>query len=70
VGAVLDSESSMQAIHSRVLDAQIGVSEGDLGAPNLKHPIARLGAYSAESSGVDSSSHEDPAEGPMQPPET
>jgi hypothetical protein len=54
-GAVLDSESSRQASRSRELDAQIGVSEGDLGAPNLKHPPAKRGTYSAASAGVDSS---------------
>lgn len=68
-GAVLDSESSRQVSRSRELDAQIGVSEGDLGAPNLKHPPAKSGAYSAASAGVDSSSGEAPAEGPMQVPE-
>jgi phage tail tape-measure protein len=70
VGAVLESESSRQASHSRTLDAQIGVSEGDLGAPNLHHPVAKIGAYSAASVGVDSSSHDEPAEGPIQAPET
>jgi phage tail tape-measure protein len=68
-GAVLDSESSRQISRSRELDAQIGVSEGDLGAPNLKHPPAKRGAYSAASAGVDSASGEEPAEGPMQVPE-
>lgn len=68
-GAVLDSESSRQASRSRELDRQIGVSEGDLGASNLEHPPAQRGAYSAGSAGVDSSSGEEPAEGPMQVPE-
>ena len=68
-GAVLDSESSRRASRSRELDAQIGVIGGDLGAPNLKHPPAERGAYSAASVGVDSSSGEEPAEGPMQVPE-
>ncbi len=68
-GAVLDSESSRQESRSRELDGEIGVSEGDLGAPNLEHPPAQRGAYSAGSAGVDSSSGEEPAEGPMQVPE-
>jgi phage tail tape-measure protein len=68
-GAVLDSESSRQASRLRELDAQIGVSEGELGAPNLNHPPAKKGTYSAASAGVDSSSGEEPAEGPMQVPE-
>jgi hypothetical protein len=50
----------------RELDAEIGVSGGDLGAPNLKHPPATTGVYSAASSGAGASG-ESPAEGPMQP---
>ena len=68
-GAALDTESSRQASRTRMLDAQIGVSEGELGAPNLEHPPAKVGAYSGASAGVDSSSDEQLAEGPMQPPE-
>lgn len=69
-GAVLDSESSRQATGARALDATIGVSEGELGAPNLEHPPAKVGAYSAASTGAGSSSDAEPAEGPMQPPAT
>jgi hypothetical protein len=68
-GAVLDGESSREASHTRALDAQMGVSEGDLGAPNLKHPPAKVGAYSAASTGAGSPGGADPAEGPMQTPE-
>jgi phage tail tape-measure protein len=68
-GAALDSESSRKSSRTRELDAEIGVSKGELGAPNLEHPPAKIGAYSAASSGVASSSGEDPAEGPMQQPE-
>lgn len=68
-GAVLDSESSRQASRTRKLDAEIGVSEGDLGAPNLVHPPAKVGAYSTASAGADLSSGDEPAEGPMQTPE-
>lgn len=68
-GVALDRESARQSARTRLLDAQIGVSEGDLGAPNLEHLPARTGAYSAASLGIDSSSHETPAEGPMQAPE-
>jgi phage tail tape-measure protein len=67
--AVLDGESSRQASRERALDAQIGVGEGELGAPNLEHPPAKVGAYSAASAGADVSSSDEPAEGPMQPPE-
>ena len=69
-GAVLDDEASKQAARTRELDAMIGVSEGDLGAPNLKHPPAKVGAYSAASVGESRSGDGEPAEGPIQPPES
>lgn len=68
-GAALDTESSRQGARTRELDEAIGVSEGDLGAPNLQHPPAKVGTYSAASAGIDSSSGEEPVEGPIQPPE-
>jgi uncharacterized membrane protein YebE (DUF533 family) len=37
-GAVLDSESSRQVARTRVLDAEIGISGGDLGAAKPVHP--------------------------------
>jgi hypothetical protein len=48
-----------------VLDGEIGVSGGELGAPNLAHPPARVGAYSTPSSGAGSVGRT-PAEGPME----
>jgi len=68
-GAALDQEASRQAARTRELDVEIGVDDGELGAPNLAHPPARVGAFSAASLGVDASSGEQPAEGPMQSPE-
>ena len=68
-GAVLDSEASRQAERTRELDADIGISGGEVGAPNLAHPPPKVGAYSAASAGADSSSGEESAEGPMQVPE-
>jgi outer membrane lipoprotein SlyB len=68
-GAVLDRDASEQAARTRELDAAIGVSEGSLGAPNLKHPPAQRGAYSAASVGESRSGDSEPAEGPIQPPE-
>jgi hypothetical protein len=68
-GAVLDREHSRKAARTRVVDAEIGVSDGELGAPNLEHPPAKIGAYSAGSAGGGTTSSDDePAEGPMQPP--
>lgn len=69
-GAALDTESLRQTARTRELDAEIGVSEGELGAPNLEHPPATVGAFSAASAGTSPSSGDDePAEGPIQPPQ-
>jgi phage tail tape-measure protein len=68
-GAALDSESTRQRDHDRDLDKQIGVTDEELGAPNLKHPPAKIGAYSVASTGGGSSPPAQPAEGPMQTPE-
>jgi hypothetical protein len=68
-GVALDIESLRQTARTRALDAEIGVSEGELGAPNLDHLPAKVGAYSAASAGTSSSSGGDePAEGPIPPP--
>ncbi|HTQ47298.1 MAG TPA: YMGG-like glycine zipper-containing protein [Polyangiaceae bacterium] len=68
-GVALDNDSSRRAALDRELDDAIGVSGGDLGAPNLAHPPATVGAYSSASAGVATTSGETPAEGPMQAPE-
>jgi hypothetical protein len=68
-GEALDNESSRRAARTRELDEQIGVSGGDMGAPNLAHPPATVGAYSTASSGAVTPSDHAPAEGPMQAPE-
>jgi hypothetical protein len=51
------------------LDAEIGVSGGELGAPNLLHPPARVGAYSSASVGAGRRGGGTPAEGPISEPE-
>jgi len=66
-GAVIDQESSAAARRTRELDAEIGVTGGDLGAPNLKHPPPKSGSYSAASSGAGPSSAPG-AEGPISTP--
>ena len=65
--SALEKDAAQKAAHTRELDEQIGVTGGDLGAPNLKHPPARVGAYSAASVGAATSGDDDeePAEGPM-----
>lgn len=53
--------------HDEKLDRDIGISEGDIGAPNLKHPPAKVGAFSSASSGADTSSEVTPSGGPIGP---
>jgi hypothetical protein len=67
-GATLDTQSTADAAHERKLDEEIGVIGGDLGAPNLKHPPAKVGAYSSASAGAGASSDATPAEGPFSEP--
>src|SRR5450631_3927936 len=59
----MGAESARQAAHTAELDEEIGVSGGDLGAPNLKHPPAKVGAYSAAAAGVAATGGGEPAEG-------
>ena len=68
-GAVLDTQATASAEQERKLDEEIGVIGGEIGAPNLKHPPARIGAYSSASAGAGSSSDTTPAEGPISEPE-
>ncbi|HEX3595324.1 MAG TPA: hypothetical protein VHU80_09490 [Polyangiaceae bacterium] len=65
--APLDDSLREESEHARNLDAELGISEGEIGAPNLKHPPAKVGAFSAASSGAASTDDSEPAEGPMPP---
>lgn len=68
-GNALDSQAQEDEATTEALDEEIGVSGGDIGAPNLKHPPARVGAFSGPSSGAGvGGEEEEPAEGPMQEP--
>lgn len=49
------------------LDVEIGVHGPDLGAANLEHPPASIGAYSRESSAGEGASDAVVAEGPILP---
>lgn len=49
------------------MDIAQGIYDGDVGAPNLSHPPAKVGAFSAASSGAEPSSDAEPVEGPMDP---
>jgi hypothetical protein len=67
-GAAVDTQSAVDTAEERKLDEQIGVMGGEIGAPNLKHPPAKVGAYSSSSTGVGTSSDSTPAEGPFSEP--
>ena len=64
-----ESATLERAQRERQLDAEIGVSGGDIGVSGLEHPPATVGAFSAEASGA-ASSGSDPvtSEGPILPP--
>lgn len=66
-GSALDRRASANAARTKELDTAIGVSGGDMGAPGLKHPPAKMGAYSSASTGTESSGGT-PAEGPFAAP--
>ena len=62
--AAQDGEDE-KAARDLAIDEEIGVLGGEMGAPNLKHPPARIGAYSAGSMGAGGGGGMTPAEGPM-----
>lgn len=68
--AALERDSVARAAVDRELDEEIGVSGGDLGAPNLEHPPSKRGLYSMATSGAGASGGSAPAEGPIAPPES
>src|SRR5689334_9973219 len=47
-----ESATLERAQRDRKLDEEIGVAGGDIGVAGLKHPPAKIGALSAESSGA------------------
>jgi len=70
VAKVADEEADRVSIHDGELDEAIGVTGGDMGAPNLKHPPAKRGVYSAASSGGGGGGGGGSSSGgPMQTPE-
>lgn len=64
--AVLEHDKELDRQHDAVLDAIIGVTSGEIGAPNLKHPPAKIGAYSGSSMGVSAGGGRASAEGPFE----
>lgn len=67
-GWAVEMRAKDEAVRDRRLDREIGVVDGEIGAPNLQHPPARIGAFSREVSGAGSVEATAQAEGPMQPP--
>lgn len=65
--ALESNATDLEAKNER-LDAEIGVSGGDIGVPGLEHPPAKTGAYSVASMGLDDPGESRLAEGPIQPP--
>jgi phage tail tape-measure protein len=71
LGDVTHKDGVERDAKDAVLDGEIGVSGGEMGAPNLAHPRSTVGAFSGGSSGGASGGADDePAEGPMQSPST
>jgi hypothetical protein len=68
VAKISDEEADRVSFHDGELDAEIGVNGGDLGAPNLLHPPAIRGTYSAGSAGGGGTSGGGSSEGPMPAP--
>lgn len=66
--AVASERNAEDDARDRQTDVDIGVTGDEIGAPNLEHPPATVGAYSSAAAGGTASSDETPAEGPMQEP--
>lgn len=65
-GLALSNAARERHARAAQLDKEIGVSDGDLGAPSLKHPPARVGAYSDAAAGASRDGSASPSEGPIQ----
>ena|SRR5579872_3553710 len=65
VGVAEEQDALRRAAHDAALDEEVGVLGGELGAPNLKHLPARVGAYSHASVGGRARAERHPAEGPI-----
>ena len=69
-GAIVSEEELAEEERTTLIDGQIGVSGGDMGTSKVKHPPAKVDAYSAGAAGAGASSDGAPAEGPTPPPES
>lgn len=73
-GAVLAIAQNRQmhrnAEDDDLYDEELGIIGGELGSPNLEHPPATVGTYSAASAGVATGTDLRVAEGPLSLPES
>jgi hypothetical protein len=68
-GRAVETGEEARRAEDRELDHETGVSEGNLGALDLEHPPAKIGAYSGGSLGVGAvEGDDDVAEGPFELP--
>lgn len=72
VGAVLaighNRQMHWDAEEEERIDRELGIIDGDIGAPNLSHPPPSIGGlYSATSMGISPSLEANVAEGPFNP---
>jgi hypothetical protein len=67
-GWAVEQHAKDEAVHDQRLDREIGVIDGDIGAPGLKHPHTGPVALSRESAGVGSAQESEEAAGPIQAP--
>lgn len=65
--AAIERAIETDAAKARRLDEETGVLGGEMGAPNLDHPPAKMGLYSAASAGLGGGAggSRAPSEGPM-----
>lgn len=69
-GWAMRSGDEDEATRDSQLDIDIGVTSGDLGVEGLKHPPAKVGAFSKEAAGAGGSIESHTASGPiLRPPE-
>lgn len=64
-GVALAEDHEKRLEEDEKLDRDIGVTEGSMGAPNLKHPPAKVGAFSKAAAGGAPVSSPTPASGPI-----
>lgn len=65
-----ESGSRQRALHDRQLDQEIGVDGGDIGAVAGRGPEARIGAFSAATTGAAANETDPtPSDGPITPSE-